>query len=125
MPNSINGFRLFKTILCMGILSICVNKAHAAAPIDALVSAVAKGDQVAAQAAITAGADVNGLNSDDDFPMTPLTASVIAQSSSMATWLISKGADPSAHDYEALLVALEVKELNTALLLLTKCHPYR
>jgi ankyrin repeat protein len=120
MPNSINGFRLFKTILCMGILSICANKAHAAAPIDALVSAVAKGDQVAAQAAITAGADVNGLNSDDDFPMTPLTASVIAQSSSMATWLISKGADPSAHDYEALLVALEVKELNTALLLLHK-----
>jgi ankyrin repeat protein len=119
MP-TINGFGLFKTILFMGILSICANKADAAAPIDALVSAVAKGDQVAAQAAITAGADVNGLNSDDDFPMTPLTASVISQSSSMATWLMSKGADPSAHDYEALVVALELKELNTALLLLHK-----
>jgi ankyrin repeat protein len=120
MPNSTNDFWLYKKMLCVGILSLCASAAAASVQTDALVIAIAKGDQVAAQAAITAGADVNGLNSDDTFPVNSLTASVLAQSSSLATWLISMGADPAAQQYEALILALTLKDLDVALLFLHK-----
>jgi hypothetical protein len=86
---------------------------------DNLIYAIAKGDQTAAEIAIASGADLNGLSSDDAFqgPMTPLMTAVVAQSSNLEKWLVSKGADPSPKENAAVAIAI-VGNSGSALFLL-------
>lgn len=112
----------FRMMFSLVIVVSCAGTAVASTTTDALVTAILKGDQAAAEVAVAGGADINGLNSSGDFPINALTAAVLTESTGLQAWLISKGANPAAHDYEALVIALEFRELNAALLFLHTLH---
>jgi len=86
------------------ILTNLCTSIHAQQPLalktatDNLIYAIAKGDQMRQKLPLPQALISTGLSSDDAFPvpMTPLVAAIVAQSSNLEKWLVSKGADPAA-----------------------------